>query len=64
MTPELAKKLVSDEELIQHLPSPTYLAAAKGIRTEEDFDNFADFIRMALAKEKLEGVVRSQYDKE
>ena len=60
MTPELAKKLISDEELLPKLPSPISLAGKN--LTEENFDALVDHIRMALAKEKLEGLLRSQYE--
>lgn len=61
MSPELAKKLISDEELLPKLPHPVSLAA-KGV-SKENLDALADTIRMALAQEKIEGLLRSQYDK-
>jgi hypothetical protein len=61
VTPDLAKKLISDEELLPKLPHPISLAG-KGV-SKENLDALVDAIRMELAREKLEGLLRSQYEK-
>tara|TARA_B100001778_G_scaffold330827_1_gene334005 strand:- start:28428 stop:28628 length:201 start_codon:yes stop_codon:yes gene_type:complete len=58
MTNDLAKKLISDEELLPHLPHPISLAGKN--LTRENLDALANLIRIDLAKKKLAEALGNQ----